>query len=210
MTCPNCGTEGVLNARFCGTCGNRLDPPDRSPLVDSQPRRLVEGSASRAPLVPLEQRIGASIIEFVVLPFLMITPVSLLLGIGFAYFDDMGGNWLYGTPVIPGMYMALWLYTLRTGQSPMKRALRMKIVRSDGTACDWPRAFGRDIVYKFGVTAAGAVLGVNVNEYFGFAGIGIVVVGATLAFFTERHQGLHDKLFDTIVVRVEREPKAVA
>ena len=75
-------------------------------------------------------------------------------------------------------------FTAYGGQTPGKMALRIKVVRTDSSSLTLGRAFYREIVAKF---VSGIILG----------------IGYLMVAFDEKKQGLHDRLADTYVVRLD-------
>lgn len=75
-------------------------------------------------------------------------------------------------------------FTAYGGQTPGKMALRIKVVRSDNSPLTLGRAFYREVVCKF---VSGIILG----------------IGYLMVAFDAKKQGLHDRMADTYVVRLE-------
>jgi uncharacterized RDD family membrane protein YckC len=74
-------------------------------------------------------------------------------------------------------------FTGYCGQTPGKMAIRAKVVRSDGSDIGYGRAFMREIPGKF---LSGLLLG----------------IGYLMVALDPQKQGLHDKIADTLVVKV--------
>jgi uncharacterized RDD family membrane protein YckC len=89
--------------------------------------------------------------------------------------------WLLGSSVAAVYYV---YFTAFGGQTPGKMALRIKVVRSDNTALTLGRAFYREIVGKF---VSGIILG----------------IGYLMVAFDAKKQGLHDRMAETYVVRLD-------
>jgi predicted Zn finger-like uncharacterized protein len=69
------------------------------------------------------------------------------------------------------------------GQTPGKMAVRVKVIRTDGTEVGYVRALLREVVGKF---LSKLILG----------------IGYLMVAFDSRKQGLHDKIADTYVVKL--------
>lgn len=74
-------------------------------------------------------------------------------------------------------------FTAYGGQTPGKMALRIKVVRTDSSPLTLGRAFYREVPGKF---ISGIILG----------------IGYLMVAFDEKKQGLHDRMADTYVVRL--------
>lgn len=91
--------------------------------------------------------------------------------------------WLLGSAVGIVYYV---YFTAFGGQTPGKMALRIKVIRTDGSPLSLGRALYRETLCKF---VSGIILG----------------IGYLLVAFDEKKQGLHDRMADTYVVRLERQ-----
>jgi len=89
--------------------------------------------------------------------------------------------WLLGSAVGAVYYV---YFTAFGGQTPGKMALRIKVVRTDSTSLTLGRAFYREIIGKF---VSGIILG----------------IGYLMIAFDDKKQGLHDRMADTYVVRLD-------
>ena len=89
--------------------------------------------------------------------------------------------WLLSASVSMVYYV---YFTAFGGQTPGKMALRIKVVRTDSSSLTLGRAFYREVIGKF---ASGIILG----------------IGYLLVAFDEKKQGLHDRMADTYVVRLD-------
>ncbi|MDZ4185101.1 MAG: RDD family protein [Desulfuromonadales bacterium] len=89
--------------------------------------------------------------------------------------------WLLGSSVAAVYYV---YFTAFGGQTPGKMALRIKVVRTDNTALTLGRAFYREIIGKF---VSGIILG----------------IGYLMIAFDAKKQGLHDRMAETYVVRLD-------
>ena len=108
------------------------------------------------------QRVGAYILDFVLFF------VTLIIG-----------------------YIIWWLFTLSRGQTPGKRLLGIRVMRSDGTPSRWGWTFIREFIVKF------ALFGVVADTVaFGVASL----IDLLWAFWDRDRQTLHDKIMKTVVV----------
>ena len=89
--------------------------------------------------------------------------------------------WLLSASVSVVYYV---YFTAYGGQTPGKMALRIKVVRTDSSPLTLGRAFYREVVSKF---VSGIILG----------------IGYLMVAFDEKKQGLHDRMADTYVVRLD-------
>jgi uncharacterized RDD family membrane protein YckC len=112
------------------------------------------------------------------------------LALGFAGGALSGGNgdnhalgmatWLCSTVVSMTYYI---FFTGYNGQTPGKMALRIQVVRTNGTPMTYGRAFLREVVGKF---VSALILG----------------IGYIMAGFDRNKQGLHDRIAGTYVIRL--------
>lgn len=87
---------------------------------------------------------------------------------------------LFGLAVSTAYYV---FFTGYCGQTPGKMALRIKVIRSDGSEISYGRAFLREAVGKF-ISAL------------------ILFIGYLMAAFDAQKQGLHDRMADTYVIKL--------
>ncbi|MBE0598914.1 MAG: RDD family protein [Desulfuromonadales bacterium] len=84
-----------------------------------------------------------------------------------------------------GMVLAIAYFVFFTGysgQTPGKRVMKLRVVRTDGTAVGYGRAFLREVPGKL---LSGVLLG----------------IGYLMVIFHPKKQGLHDLLADTYVIK---------
>jgi uncharacterized RDD family membrane protein YckC len=74
-------------------------------------------------------------------------------------------------------------FTGYCGQTPGKMAVRVKVVRTDGEAVGYGRAFFREVIGKF---VSAVILG----------------IGYLMVAFDRQKQGLHDKMASTYVIKL--------
>lgn len=92
----------------------------------------------------------------------------------------LGVSFMFGSAVSVAYYV---FFTGYCGQTPGKMALRIKVIRSDGSDISYGRAFLREAVGKF-ISAL------------------ILFVGYLMAAFDSQKQGLHDRMADTYVIKL--------
>ena len=88
--------------------------------------------------------------------------------------------WLFGA-VLSISYAVF--FTGYCGQTPGKMALRIKVIRTDGSPVSYGRAVLREVLGKF---ISSILLG----------------IGYLMVAFDNRKQGLHDKIADTYVIKL--------
>ena len=116
------------------------------------------------------QRLGAWLVDAVV--GILVGAAGLVLGVGFITFLVVIG------------YAVIYLWMVATkGQSPGKMAVKIKIVRMDGSSLGFGGVLLREIIGKF---VSGLVI------YLGYIWI----------LFDDKRQGWHDKIAGTYVVKV--------
>jgi uncharacterized RDD family membrane protein YckC len=94
-----------------------------------------------------------------------------------------------GLAIVAGIFSVLIgvayyvFFTGYCGQTPGKMALRIKVIRTDGSDMDYGRALLRETLGKF---VSGIILG----------------IGYLMVAFDPQKQGLHDKIADTYVIKL--------
>ena len=147
------------------------------------------------------KRLAASIIDGIVMTVAML----VVLAVGFAVLGGFGAFsggmqssdvmtgalglfFILGVYVIPIILQAIyytWMHASGSQATLGKMAVGIKVTRGDGTPLAMGRSFGRWAAYFF----------------FNLASCGIAtVVSAFMVGLTERKQGLHDMVADTLVV----------
>jgi predicted Zn finger-like uncharacterized protein len=132
-------------------------------------------------------RVLAYLIDSVLLVTVQ-TVLSLLINLtigmlGIATEGDPAINtiiWLFGA-VLSISYAVF--FTGYCGQTPGKMALRIKVIRTDGSPVSYGRAALREVLGKF---ISSILLG----------------IGYLMVAFDNRKQGLHDKIADTYVIKL--------
>ncbi len=217
--CVRCRTANHAGVRYCAACGELL------PGMTG--KQLDEGDAS---LASAGDRLGAAIVDW-----LIVAAICVLVGVIVARIPGISGalgaqsdieaalRWLFavaiGFFVSGAVFIAYYVIVLAmiasSGQSPGKKAVNIKIVKSHGRRTPgWGTALKREILGKLvlGFTL-GPVLGSALQSELGFA-LGLVlgfalglVLGSPLLFVSilidDRRQGWHDKIADTYVVKIK-------
>jgi len=184
--CPKCGREVSADATFCSNCGETLGltsgpiPPPSS-----------SGYVPQSPLADLGSRIVAGVADYVIIlivagilaifalvPWMVSAP--LIGGFGVV---SLGG--LFG---ILGRVWLLWLiyftyFEATSGQTIGKMLTHIRVIKEDGSRCDFGSALIRNILRIVGHLPFLYILG-------------IILIAAT-----EKRQRLGDMLGRTIVIK---------
>ena len=189
MNCPTCGTENVLGARYCQSCGVPLEthqdvacstcsttnPWDA--LYCSSCGLLLGQPATGGDVA--EETVGVEYMGFwirlaaIMIDAGIIFGASVVLGL---IFPPLGIIWAFGALAYSPLFIGL------KGQTPGKMAVRIKVINELGEVPGIGRAALRDIVGKF---------------ISGF----ILYIGYIWVAFDSRKQAWHDKIAKTYVVR---------
>jgi len=184
--CPKCGKETPSDAKFCTNCG--------AVLGATTPPPPPSGYAPPSPLGDLGSRIVAGIIDYIIIG-IVAGILSVLLIVPWAMTGPMmGGGFLpgwFGIGIwgIMGVMGLLWLvyftyFEGTSGQSIGKKFAHIKVVREDGSKCEFGSAFVRNIL--------------RIVDHLPF----LYILGIILIAATEKKQRLGDMLAKTIVVKV--------
>ena len=195
-TCPACGL-GQPAGDSCAGCGvvyakwaarQEAFPPEGGATSPPFPCRDAYAAApipEELPKAGFWVRCVAYLLDSMILGVAQFA-ISLALGIaGGALLGD-GELALPLIAALCGMVVGLTyavFFTGYNGQTPGKMVLRIQVIRTDGSAMTYGRAFLREVIGKF---ASGIILG-----------IGYLMVG-----FDRQKQGLHDKIAGTYVIKL--------
>ncbi len=180
--CPKCGKEIPNDAKFCTVCGAIIGAATPPPV----------GCIPPSPLADLGSRIVAGIIDYViigivagVLAIFLVVPWALMGGGMMRGFD---WGWFSGMFGIMGVMWLLWLvyftyFEGSSGQTIGKRFTNIRVVKDDGTRCDFVSAFIRNLLRIVDHLPTLYILG-------------IILIAAT-----DKRQRLGDMLGKTIVIK---------
>jgi predicted Zn finger-like uncharacterized protein len=201
--CPACGLAqpagesctgcGVIYAKWAARHEARAEAGDNG--APSRPDTPFSGEAAVAAVHPADLPKAGFWIRFVasMIDGLILGAVQFFIGLllGFAGgaagdFDGSGAFALMAITWLCSMVVSVTYYVFFTGyngQTPGKMALRIQVVRSDGTPMSYGRAFLREIPGKF---VSGILLG----------------IGYLMVAFDQQKQGLHDRIAGTYVIKL--------
>ena len=182
--CSKCGKEVPADAKFCANCGAELQAATAAPTSSYSPP---------SPLGDLGSRIVAGIIDYIIIGIVAgILAMFLFLGTaasvvaGPAMIIGFPG-WISGVLGILGVIWLLWLvyftyFEGTSGQTIGKTLVHIKVIKEDGSRCDFGSALIRNIL--------------RIVDYLPF----LYILGIVLIATTEKRQRLGDMLAKTIVV----------
>ncbi len=198
IRCPACGLqqdEG-LSCQGCGIVyekwQRRQAEMAESRSLDADlgyPQEDTEPSPAELPKAGFWIRVVSFIIDSI-----LVTVVQMILGfiLGMAVgivggeLSDNGHVMIGVTTWMFGMILSWAYYVFFTGycgQTPGKMALRIKVIRTDGSPLGYGSAFLREVIGKF---ISGILLG----------------IGYLMVAFDGQKQGLHDKIAGTYVIKL--------
>lgn len=210
ITCPHCGYSKEISRKQlpqnadrvnCPKCKQSFPLPWQTAEIEPQPEitdrkhhgrndqpqssRLAEIDA--LPKAGFWMRLVAALIDAFIVFVLQFLLGSLLAlaGVAAAGQQASAGNiailvQLFGFALSCGYYV---VFTGYGGQTPGKMALRIKVIRRDGSPLSYGRAAFREVPAKF---ISGIILG----------------IGYLMVAFDEQKQGLHDRMADTYVIKL--------
>lgn len=172
VVCPFCGNIQHA-ASYCQRCGGALQ---------------TSASSIAASYAGFWIRAAALVIDSIIVWITQIVLAIILEAMAGLLSPDMDADSfasvimlaLFSSAVSIAYYV---VFTGSCGQTPGKMLMRLKVVRSDGSAMTYGRAALREILGKF---VSGITLG----------------VGYLMVVFDNRKQGLHDKIADTCVIHI--------
>ena len=208
LTCPHCGfTREIPEAQTTATAPVNVQCPGCHEIFVFDPLQNHAAGGEEAPVVPdfvftpravaeadlpkagFWIRAAAAFVDSLIsgaLQGIILFLFAGLLGLLLHGYDSDSMvmvclAWLLGSAVGAVYYV---YFTAFGGQTPGKMALRIKVVRTDSTSLTLGRAFYREVIGKF---VSGIILG----------------IGYLMIAFDTKKQGLHDRMADTYVVRLD-------
>ncbi len=211
LTCPHCGFSkqidqsqlpGGATRASCPRCKQSFSLPTNEPqqatsaspeMVSTVQRPLATVGHSQEEVDALPKagfwiRVVATLIDGT-LVFLL----QLVLGLGLALTGIVSGGGseeeLSGLMLLVQLFsyvLSFAYYVFFTGycgQTPGKMAVRVKVIRRDGTPISYLRAAFREVPAKF---VSAIILG----------------IGYLMVAFDDQKQGLHDRIADTYVIKL--------
>ena len=201
ISCPVCGLvqERSDSCKGCGVnyiklLAQRQESTQSDQDADTLNGNLAELRRKAAMPSPQSQpkagfwiRVVASILDSFLLgavQFALSLLIGLIIGmLGIAAEGDPAVDtvlWMFGASL--SICYAVF-FTGYCGQTPGKMALRIKVIRTDGSQISYGRAALREVLGKF---ISGILLG----------------IGYLMVIFDSQKQGLHDKIADTYVIKL--------
>jgi uncharacterized RDD family membrane protein YckC/ribosomal protein L40E len=187
--CPGCGTANSVDSQYCYKCGLKL------------PDKAGSGYENTIRYAGFGMRLLAFLINGILLYILVsiISAVifmskygqsaysSLLSSLGSS--DEINNPFLgsfLGIAVVTALITAVVYSTVSVGvwgRTIGKAALKLRVVKPDGSRVSIERAFGRSLAY--------------ILNYFTF-GLSFLIIA-----FTHKKRGLHDYVADTVVIKTD-------
>lgn len=189
VTCPSCH-QGFPFSRHEASPPDIAEPPVSLPPETGTPAAGSDESLpAAAPKAGFWIRAVASLVDMLAIGLLESVLGSLLIRVGGMEpeFHSPEGRAIMLTVASFGVVLG---YAYRVffigycGQTPGKMAVRIKVIRTDGTEAGYARAFLREVVGKF---LSKIILG----------------IGYLMVAIDPRKQGLHDKIADTYVIKLQ-------
>jgi predicted Zn finger-like uncharacterized protein len=209
ITCPHCGYGKEIEAEqlppratraTCPNCRQSFPLQREEPTADRAPETELSASpvsgpqqtpatsrqvgTEALPKAGFWMRVVATLIDAFIVLVLQFLFSALLAAAGVGQAGDLGNLALliqiFGTILSAAYYV---VFIGHCGQTPGKMALRIKVIRRDGSAISYGRAAFREIPAKF---LSGIIFG----------------IGYLMVAFDDQKQGLHDRLADTYVIKL--------
>ncbi|MGW8313084.1 MAG: RDD family protein [Desulfuromonadales bacterium] len=199
ISCPACGLTQPAEdrCRGCGLIYKKFQAIQKDFSGDQGDETLQGALADmhhKAAVTPALQPKAGFWIRVVayLLDFLLLWTVEFVLSMLIGMTVNLLGLPTDGNPSVD---VVIWMFgaTLSLayavffvgycGQTPGKMALRIKVIRTDGSAVSYGRAVLREVIGKF---ISGILLG----------------IGYLMVAFDSQKQGLHDKMADTYVIKL--------
>lgn len=185
VTCPRCKES------FPFSKGEFVFEIAEIPATHSQ--SVAPAEAAAVPAADLAKagfwiRVVAAVIDSFAAGAIQMT-FAALLGVVIGLTNGGDAEAQSGLAIVTGFFsivigVAYYVFfTGYCGQTPGKMALRIKVIRTDGSDMDYGRALLRETLGKF---VSGILLG----------------IGYLMVAFDPQKQGLHDKIADTYVIKL--------
>ncbi len=179
--CPNCGAPVKEDASFCGSCGYRLVAEPAAPAqapARPTPRPLVTTREYKG----VGRRAVATIIDGILLfvaHFALGVVISLLAG----RTKGAGLGLTYALYCLTSLLAFGYFVVLEAtaGATLGKMALGMRVVKEDGSPCDWKASLIRNVLRV-------------IDGLFGY------LLGAILIWTSDKKQRLGDRVAKTVVI----------
>jgi uncharacterized RDD family membrane protein YckC len=189
MFCSKCGLENSQGANFCASCGNKLFQ-ENQPATPQPTVQQVQGVAETIKYAGFWFRALAGTIDFVLVNFLVVIiamPLGFTLGASMA--DSSTFEEIESAAEILGFFLGIliqWLWftiaeSSKWQASVGKKLLGLKVTDDQGRRLGFGQANGRYWSKLLSTL--------------------ILFIGFLMIAFTEKKQGLHDKVAGTLVVR---------
>lgn len=205
ITCPNCNYSKEIDPAMlppdttratCPKCSENFTLPKIGQTAtaepDSEPEAATDAQELRSsrqqeidalPKAGFWMRVVATMLD-ALLVFVLQFVLGFLLaaaGVAAGFGEEISGLiMLFGYLLSFAYYI---VFTGYCGQTPGKMALRIKVIRTNGSQISYGRAAFREVVAKF---ISGIILG----------------IGYLMVAFDEQKQGLHDRMSDTYVIKL--------
>ena len=185
VLCPGCQETFVFDPTKVNTAAGAEEAPAAAEFVFTP----MAVAAADLPKAGFWIRAAAAFVDALIAGALQGIVVFLfagLLGLLLHGFDSDSWLMLCLAWLLSGAISVVYYvyFTAFGGQTPGKMALRIKVVRTDSSSLTLGRAFYREVIGKF---VSGIILG----------------IGYLMVAFDEKKQGLHDRMADTFVVRLD-------
>ena len=177
MECENCSLDNPVEARFCANCGAALITAGKQ-SIPAEPTAHIEPVAAPE-YIGFWERFIAAIID-VVAVWAISYALSLLIGVLTSSY--LFSYWYFNPFFILLLYY--WLFTGLRGQTPGKMIVCIKVVDSYGNKPGLVIAALREIPGKIISTV-------------------LLFLGFLWIAWDTKKQGLHDKLANTYVIKVQ-------
>lgn len=178
MYCPKCGTQVQENQRFCANCGTEL------PLIDVAWEQLQTEEPAVIEYAGFWLRLVAYIIDTFIMNIAFVLFIVIFFVTGTFPIPDFN-SFIIIAPFLLLSYGIPWLYysimeSSRLQATVGKMAMNIKVTDIYGNRISFARATGR--------------------HFARYISMFIFYIGFIMVAFTQKKQGLHDMMTDTLVV----------